>query len=112
MTIDTEGNLWVANYDGSQMLKIDPKKGKLLQVVRVGASLVTSATFGDPGLATLHVTTAATSSKGQQPQHSPAGATFSINFTGAKGHPDNKVRFNNSTTYTNGTKEDANKVLK
>ncbi|KAJ8723566.1 hypothetical protein PYW08_003478 [Mythimna loreyi] len=92
MTIDTEGNLWVANYNGSQVLKIDPKKGKLLLVIPVGVQLVTSVTFGGAGLDVLYVTSAATDREGKKVQASPAGATFDIKHTGVKGHPNYNVR--------------------
>lgn len=92
MTIDTEGNLWVANFDGYQVLEIDPKKGKLLQVIPIPSLQVTSATFGGPELDILYVTSASMN-RGQE-QVAPAGATFAITNTGARGHPNNNVVFN------------------
>nr|XP_021185516.2 regucalcin isoform X1 [Helicoverpa armigera] len=92
MTIDTDGNLWVANFDGNQVLKIDPRTSALLQKIPIPALQVTSATFGGPALDVLYVTSAAMN-RGQE-QHPPAGATFTITGTGAKGHPNNYVRLN------------------
>ncbi|CAH0683377.1 unnamed protein product [Spodoptera exigua] len=42
-TIDTDGNLWVAVFDGSCVLKINPRSGELLQKVSIPALQVTSA---------------------------------------------------------------------
>ncbi|KAJ8723565.1 hypothetical protein PYW08_003477 [Mythimna loreyi] len=93
MTIDTQGNLWVANFDGYQVLKIDPKNGKLLQTIRIPALQTTSVTFGGPELDILYVTTASMN-RGEE-QRPPAGATFKIEGTGSKGYPNNYVRFVN-----------------
>ncbi|CAB3254357.1 unnamed protein product [Arctia plantaginis] len=92
MTIDTDGNLWVANFDGSQVLKIDPRSGKLLQKVKFPAPQVTSATFGGSDLDILYVTTAAMN-RGEE-QKPPCGATFSVAGLGVSGHPNTNVRLN------------------
>ncbi|XP_069358013.1 regucalcin isoform X1 [Maniola hyperantus] len=84
MTIDTDGNLWVANFDGSQVLKIDPRKGKLLQKLPTPALQTTSCTWGGEALDTLYVTTAAMN-RGCE-QLPPAGATFRVTGLGVRGH--------------------------
>lgn len=91
MTIDTDGNLWVANFDGNRVLKIDPKKGKLLEKIPIPALQVTSATFGGPALDVLYVTSACMN-RGEE-QLPPAGSTFKLTGLNAKGHPNNYVRF-------------------
>ncbi|GBP54105.1 Regucalcin [Eumeta japonica] len=85
MTIDTDGNLWVAVFDGSSLLKVDPRTEKLLQKIPIPALQVTSATFGGPNLDILFVTTASINIKGVQ--EPPCGATFMITGLGVKGHP-------------------------
>lgn len=85
MTIDTDGNLWVAVFDGSCILKIDPRSGNLLQEVPIPAKQVTSATFGGPNLDILFVTTASMNINGEQAP--PCGATFMVIGLGVKGHP-------------------------
>ncbi|XP_068633802.1 regucalcin-like [Battus philenor] len=92
MTIDTDGNLWVANFDGHQVIKIDPKKGKLLQKIRIPALQVTSATFGGPNLDVLYVTSACMN-RGEE-QKPPCGSTFQITGLGVKGHPNAEAKFN------------------
>ncbi|XP_075975247.1 regucalcin isoform X2 [Anticarsia gemmatalis] len=92
MTIDTDGNLWVANFDGYQMLKIDPRSGKLLQRVEIPALQVTSATFGGRDLDILYVTSASMN-RGEE-QLPPRGSTFKVTGLGVKGHPNVNVRLN------------------
>lgn len=40
MTIDTDGNLWVAVFDGGRVLHVDPRTGKLLSTIEVPAKQV------------------------------------------------------------------------
>ncbi|KAJ8716409.1 hypothetical protein PYW07_003036 [Mythimna separata] len=82
MTIDTDGNLWVACFDGHKVIKIDPKTGALLQEVRIPAHQVTSVTFGGPNFDILFVTTANFYFSGPQD-----GATFMVTGLGVKGLP-------------------------
>ncbi|RZF33538.1 hypothetical protein LSTR_LSTR008184 [Laodelphax striatellus] len=58
MTMDAEGKLFVANYGGSQVLKIDPVSGELLDKIPIPALNVTSVAFGGSNLDELYVTTA------------------------------------------------------
>ncbi|XP_004930716.1 regucalcin isoform X2 [Bombyx mori] len=90
MTIDTDGNLWVANFDGRQVLKIDPRGGKLLQKIPIPALQVTSVTFGGPDLDQLYVTSASMN-RGEE-QLPPCGSTFRLDGLEVKGHPNVNVR--------------------
>jgi sugar lactone lactonase YvrE len=58
MTIDCEGNLWIACWGGSQVFCADPISGKRLVKVHVGAANVTCPVFGGKDLSTLYITTA------------------------------------------------------
>jgi sugar lactone lactonase YvrE len=58
MTIDAEGNLWVALWGGSCVGKFNPLTGELLQKVKVPAPNVSSCAFGGKDLETLYITTA------------------------------------------------------
>ncbi|XP_049872781.1 regucalcin-like [Pectinophora gossypiella] len=91
MTIDTDGNLWVANFDGHQVLKIDPRTSKILDKIPIPALQVTSATFGGPSLSTLFVTTACMDRGAPQPP--PAGSTFQVTGLGVSGHQNVNVKF-------------------
>jgi len=58
MTVDAEGMLWVAHWDGGRVTRWDPADGSLLLTVPLEADRVTSCTFGGPDLDRLYVTTA------------------------------------------------------
>lgn len=80
MTSDAEGNLYVATWGGSKLLKINPKTKNLVQEIPIPAKQVTSASFGGPQLDELYVTTAHTNN-----QDAPAGALFKVTGLGVKG---------------------------
>lgn len=58
MTIDAEGNLWVALYDGGGVVCCDPRTGKTLARITTSASKTTSCAFGGSGLRDLYITSA------------------------------------------------------
>ncbi|KAK4879087.1 hypothetical protein RN001_007233 [Aquatica leii] len=84
MTIDTEGNLWVAVFNGSRILKINPNTSELLTTINFPAKQITAAAFGGPNLEDLYVTSAQLVVDGQK-QPEPAGAVFKVTGTGSKG---------------------------
>uniref|UniRef100_A0A182F1R5 Regucalcin n=1 Tax=Anopheles albimanus TaxID=7167 RepID=A0A182F1R5_ANOAL len=88
MTIDAEGNLYVAMFGGSKVVKISPEK-KIIQEIKIPAPQVTSVAFGGPHLDELFVTTAGKLFK--DPQKDPAGALFRVTALGAKGLPMQEV---------------------
>lgn len=55
-TVDAEGYLWSARWEGSCVLRIDPK-GRIDSVVEVPATRVTCPVFGGRDLDTLYLTT-------------------------------------------------------
>ena len=85
MTIDAEGNLWVALWGGSAVGCWNPKTGKLLKMVDVPAKNVTSCAFGGSDLATLFITTARQGTNDKELEKFPnAGGVFKIK-PGVKG---------------------------
>jgi sugar lactone lactonase YvrE len=56
MVTDTEGFIWSARWDGSCVLRIDPK-GRIDRIVPIPATRVTCPVFGGPDLDTLYLTT-------------------------------------------------------
>ncbi|MCM3719005.1 SMP-30/gluconolactonase/LRE family protein [Fictibacillus phosphorivorans] len=58
MTIDEEGMLWIAHWNGAQVSRWNPETGEQLTSISVPALNVTSCTFGGPDLKTLYITTA------------------------------------------------------
>ncbi|MHA6759079.1 SMP-30/gluconolactonase/LRE family protein [Streptacidiphilus sp. PAMC 29251] len=57
MTLDAEGNLWVAFWGGSAVRCLSPE-GRLLETVELPTGKVTSCAFGGPALDVLYITTA------------------------------------------------------
>lgn len=58
MTIDNEGMLWIALWDGFCVARYNPNTGDLLQKIKVPAPKVTSCAFGGENLDQLYITTA------------------------------------------------------
>ncbi|XP_069695229.1 regucalcin-like [Periplaneta americana] len=93
MAIDTEGKLWVACFEGSKVIRIDPMTGKLLLEIEIPAPQVTSVTFGGPQLDELYVTSAnLNQSEELQKKYPLSGATFHVTGIGAKGYPGQPVK--------------------
>ncbi|MBT6149836.1 MAG: SMP-30/gluconolactonase/LRE family protein [Gemmatimonadetes bacterium] len=57
MTVDAEGCVWCARWDGSCLVRYDPK-GREIQRVHFPTRKVSCASFGGPDLQDLYVTTA------------------------------------------------------
>jgi sugar lactone lactonase YvrE len=60
MTMDAEGKLWVAHWDGWCVCRWDPATGKLMQNVRLPVARPTSCAFGGPALDSLYITSVTT----------------------------------------------------
>lgn len=88
MTVDAEGRLWVACYNGGRVINIDPATGVRLQTVSLPVTKTTSCCFGGPDYSDLYVTSASLgldqSERGQQPL---AGNIFRVRGLGVKGRP-------------------------
>jgi len=57
LTVDTEGCIWCAHWDGGKVTRFSPD-GEAMLTVAIPAPRVTSVAFGGPSLGTLFVTTA------------------------------------------------------
>ncbi len=85
MTIDADGNIWVALWGGSAVACWNPETGKLLKKINIPAKNVTSCAFGGDNLETLYITTARQNTNGEELQTFPhAGGVFKTK-PGAKG---------------------------
>ena len=78
MSIDANGNLWVAIYGAGQVRCWNPADGELLDTVDVpGAKLTTSCAFGGPDLNELYITSASDGLTEQDKEDQPlAGSLF------------------------------------
>jgi len=86
MTIDTNGHLWLAVFNGHKILHIDPSAGKLINTIDMPTKNITSVAFGGPNLDVLYATSAASGLTDAETAAQPdAGCLFKITNTGAKG---------------------------
>lgn len=60
MTIDAEGMIWLALWDGAQITRWNPSTGQYLSAYKFPAKRTSSCVFGGPDLDELFVTSAAT----------------------------------------------------
>jgi sugar lactone lactonase YvrE len=78
-TLDAEGMLWVAMWDGWSVTRWNPQTGGLLQTFRLPVARVTSCAFGGPDLTTLYITTAREGLTEEQRAAQPlAGGLFKV----------------------------------
>jgi sugar lactone lactonase YvrE len=88
MTIDTEGMLWIAMWNGWQITRWDPATGELLQRIPLPVANVTSCTFGGEYLRDLYITTALEGLSAEEQKAQPlAGYLFVIENCGYEGLP-------------------------
>jgi sugar lactone lactonase YvrE len=86
MTIDSEGMLWIALFDGWKVTRWDPNTGGLLLCIPLPVSKVTSCTFGGETLEDLYITSAKTGLNENEIKAQPlAGSLFVIKNAGFKG---------------------------
>ncbi len=85
MTIDADGNLWIALWSGAAVGCWNPETGELLRTISVPAKNVTSCAFGDNDLGTLYITTARQGTSDEELDEFPhAGGLFKVR-PGVKG---------------------------
>ena len=79
MTSDMDGNLWVAMWGGSQILKLEPLDGRVLEQIPLPVLQPTSCVFGGPGMKRLYITSARKDlSASQLTQYPLSGSVFSV----------------------------------
>lgn len=88
MTIDEQGMLWIALWDGGKVQRWDPTTSSLLLEIRLPVTNVTSCTFGGEDFTDLYITTAVQGLTETQRKEQPlAGCLFVIKDCGYKGLP-------------------------
>lgn len=86
MTIDAEGMLWVALWNGWKVMRIDPDSGENVLNVHLPVSQVTSCTFGGDNLDDLYITSARSGLTPEDLEKQPlAGSLFVVKNSGFKG---------------------------
>lgn len=89
MTIDEEGNLWVALYGGGSIIQVNPTTGTVLRRVPIPAQYTTSVAWGGPNLDILFVTTSKRWLTPKEIEQQPgAGSLYAVTNLGVKGQPD------------------------
>jgi sugar lactone lactonase YvrE len=88
MTIDMEGNIWIAHWGGWQVTKWNPVSGEKIDAIELPVSQVTSICFGGQDFKDMFITSARRGLSQDQLQSEPlAGATFHLKNTGHQGLP-------------------------
>jgi sugar lactone lactonase YvrE len=86
-TIDADGCVWSARYEGNCVVRITPD-GRVDRIVEIPATRITSCAFGGSDLKTLYVTTARQKLTPEQLAREPlAGCVFAFE-TGTGGLPE------------------------
>jgi len=90
-TIDAEGYIWVAMWDGWKVVRFSPD-GRVDREIRLPVSKPTSCMFGGPDFRTLYVTSAKWDLKGEALAAEPlAGGLFAID-AGVAGLPETRFQ--------------------
>lgn len=85
MTIDSEGMLWIALWNGDCVSRWNPNTGELLQTIEVPAHNVSSCAFGGENLETLYITSARLDMTDEELKAKPlSGGVFKVK-PGVKG---------------------------
>jgi L-arabinonolactonase len=88
-TIDAEGFIWIAMWDGWKVSRFAPN-GRLDREIRLPVARPTSCMFGGPDLGTLYVTSAIWDATPDDLREQPqAGGLFAIE-TGVRGLPESR----------------------
>ena len=87
MTIDEEGMLWIAHWDGYQVSRWNPRTGQKLDSILLPVARVTSCVFGGKHLDELYITTARHNGITKEYEDQPfAGGLFRLKLD-VKGTP-------------------------
>lgn len=87
MTIDSEGCLWTALWNGGGVARWNPKTGEMVEMVTAPCPYVTCPTFGGPDLDILYFTTAKRGNDFMQPATEEAAGNLFAVQTEVRGLP-------------------------
>ncbi|XP_067669761.1 regucalcin-like [Haliotis asinina] len=86
MTVDTDGKLWVACFEGGKVVRLDPETGKVIRTVKFPCERITSCCFGGKDFTDLYVTSTAPPQLEKTPF---AGSLFKVTGLGVRGRKAN-----------------------
>ncbi|XP_072381758.1 regucalcin-like isoform X2 [Diabrotica undecimpunctata] len=85
MTLDSDGNIWLALFNSSKVYQLDPSNPEtVLKVLEFPAAQITSVAFGGPNLDELYVTSGNLSDR---PGGKSPGSVFRVTGLNVKGLP-------------------------
>lgn len=88
MTVDAEGMLWIALWDGWKVGRWNPQNGKLIESVALPVARPTSCVFGGSSLQDLYITSARHGLSEKELVNQPlAGSLFVVKDSGWQGLP-------------------------
>ncbi|XP_077546390.1 regucalcin-like isoform X1 [Haemaphysalis longicornis] len=82
MTIDVNDKIWLACFEGSGVIQIDPETAKILTKIDLPTKYTTSCCFGGPNYEDLYVTSASFLPESKKAED---GLLFRVTGLGAKG---------------------------
>lgn len=100
MTLDADGNLWIALFGGSAVACYNPETGKMIAKIAVPVPNVTSCAFGGPQLDELYITTGREGLSDEQLQKYPKSGSLFLAKPGAKGIHANFYKMNKPASQT------------
>jgi len=90
MTIDKDGNLWVAFWGGFAVNRYDPISGEKLGVVELPAPNITSCEFGGENMNILFITSHGGNDENMKKEYPLAGSLFAVEINDTAGLECNK----------------------
>lgn len=79
MTVDTEGMLWIAFYNGSCVRRWNPHTHEIMETISLPTKQITSCVFGGPNMNVLYITSASEDFTPEQRAADPmAGRIFAV----------------------------------
>lgn len=87
MTIDAEGMLWVAYWDGWRVVRWDPATGQALAIIELPVQRPTAPWFGGPNLDQLFITSARIGLSAEALAGQPHAGGIFVARPGARGLP-------------------------
>lgn len=91
MTVDTEGRLWIAFWEGACLRALDPESGEIVETIELPVLRPTSCAFGGRGGNQLFVTSADTFTDSVKKDRLD-GSLLVVELSGIRGNPPYSVR--------------------